>query len=159
MPIQPGQTNAAADVLRGQTADGYIRFDELIAATNKTISAGDLTVTSNLVNVSNEGGAATDDLETITASSPLVLDDGLILILRPSGSFIFETVIKHNTSGAGGKINCPNGRDIIMRNGTVSGGPDVKDAVVLMRLLGSWYVIFSTSIEPEQNLFNYSNFN
>lgn len=83
-------------------AAGYLEFDDSAAL---TISGGAVTATQNFHRIATEGGAATDDLDTINGNS-----NGLVLFIRPSSSN--DVVLKHNT----GNIVCAAGADLTLED-------------------------------------------
>jgi len=148
--ILNGQVASATDILRGMTSSGFIRFDELISDTNKTIAGGVLLPTSNMVFISPESGTR-DDLDTITATSPLVIDDGSLMLAGVFGSADNEITLKHNT----GNIICPEGRDILLHE-TPSG---LRNSLAILVYKGTkWIVVACNTMTPEQTLFNHMHF-
>jgi hypothetical protein len=81
---------------------GYLEIPDIEAL---TIASGSITTAKNRFTLANEGAAATDDLETITA--PAVA--GRVLIGRPFADAQVPT-IKHNV----GNIICSRGVDIVL---------------------------------------------
>ena len=79
----------------------------VVEATEKTIAAGVITVTSNYHTVDTAGDIASDDLDTITISGDI--GEGSILILRPDHTDR-TIVVKHNT----GNILCNGNADITL---------------------------------------------
>ena len=93
-------------------------------ATVKTIATGAITVTSSFVRVETEGGAATDDLATITAACP----DSTLLFLIPTDA-THTVVVKHGT----GNIKLAGGVDFTM---------DSQDTMLLLIFFGNaWHEI------------------
>lgn len=101
--------------------DGYLSFDY---ATELTISAGSITPTQNLHTVDTQSGAATDDLDTITA--PGIGLSWLLLLHTEDNAR--NVVVKHNT----GNILLPAGRDL-----TLDVTSDLFIAVYDM-IIGKW---------------------
>lgn len=83
------------------TDAGYLRMQ---AATSLTISSGAITVSRNYHTVDTEGGAASDDLDTINGGVA-----GFLLYLRTTNSGR-DVVLKHGT----GNITCAGGSDITL---------------------------------------------
>ena len=89
-----------AKVLSGA---GMLQF---ASSTTLTIASGSVTPTQNYHLLDTEAAAATDDLDTITATA-----EAWILFVR-TVSGARNVVIKHNT----GNINCAGGKDITLDN-------------------------------------------
>lgn len=90
----------------------------------KTIATGAITVTSSFVRVETEGGAATDDLATITATCP----DSTLLFLIPTDA-THTVVVKHGT----GNIKLAGSVDFTM---------DSQDTMLLLVFFGNaWHEI------------------
>jgi hypothetical protein len=96
------------------------------AGATKTIASGAITVTGSVHLVATEGGAASDDLDTISGGSVLYND---ILILRAADS-TKDVVVKHNTGNiwlAGGvDFTLDHTADIIVLMWVSVGGPTEK---------------------------------
>jgi hypothetical protein len=92
-----GRTSAVGSELLsvdgGALIDGPISFPR----DGVTISSGSITVASTLVSVDTEGGASSDDLDTITTGA-----DGQIAIIRPATNT--EDVVVRDASVSGGNI-------------------------------------------------------
>lgn len=83
------------------TAAGYLAFQ---AATGLTISGGAITASRNVHTVDTEGGASSDDLDTINGAAT-----GFWLILRTTAS-ARDIVVKHGT----GNITCAGAADFTL---------------------------------------------
>lgn len=94
-------TDVKTRLVRSLDGAGNLQFK---AATDLTISGGVITVTQNYHRVDTESSAATDDLDTITATA-----EAMFLIIRPNNS-ARDVVIKHGT----GNIKCAGDQDITL---------------------------------------------
>lgn len=86
--------------------------------TNVTISDGEITPTGQYVRVETEGGASTDNLDTINASS---FPDGSIFILRAGSSIRTVVVTENGNLRLNGNFSLDHSRDTItlMKDGSI----------------------------------------
>lgn len=103
------------------------------SSTTLTIADGEITVTKTYHRVDTEGGAATDDLETINGGV-----EGMFLVLHPS-DLAHEVVIKHRSGNivtfSGDDITL-NGAVLLINNGSEwMAFSDVRSAVQLLDLV------------------------
>lgn len=99
--VAGSKTNLKTRLAVALADDGTLR---LAASTVLTISTGAITATQNFHRVATEGGAGTDDLDTINGLAV----DGTVLVLRASSTN--DVVLKDGT----GNIQCVSGSDITL---------------------------------------------
>jgi len=117
----PQSTAADVKTRLAQSLDGLGNL-KFAAATTLTIATGAITPTQNWHLIANQGGASSDDIDTILATN---VADGFTLILTPAASGK-AFVLKHGT----GNIYCHSATDItaadvydrvdLIYNGTLS---------------------------------------
>ena len=88
MTIANGSVASATDVLKSLDANGYADFN---ASTVLTIASGVITRVQSFHRIETEGGAASDDLDTINGGA-----EGAVLFIRAATAAHVVT-IKHNT--------------------------------------------------------------
>lgn len=89
------------------------RARSMAVSTTATIASGVVVVTGTSMTIDTEGGASTDDLDTLTAPSWLTIGEDIVITPANSAR---DIVIKHGT----GNIYCPGGADQTLNYNTES---------------------------------------
>ena len=124
-------TSTAFDSIANTGADQNNQFAGSIAfaSSSKTIASGAFTATRTNHTVRSQGGAGSDNLDTITTSS---VSDGAILILS-AGSGSETIVCKHEATAGAGDLHLADDSDFSL--------DDTEKRIIFLRDGADWYEI------------------